>query len=159
MTTGEAKLLTGDQLHQRIQLIERSMKALLEGCNKMLTRIVKLELRFEEEDDDDIDDPEAHPFDNKIRLWRNRMTDELQHACINVNDSMEMAWASARQVFGEEAKPEHAFEIFNRIAAAQDEYEKEGPSVYEFEPDEDLDEGDIGEEETEENGHEQSGND
>jgi hypothetical protein len=34
-----------------------------------------------------------------------------------VNDTLELCWASARQVFGEAASPETALAIFDRICA------------------------------------------
>ena len=49
-----------------------------------------------------------NPFDDKLEAQGNRIPDSIAVAAIEMNDTLDIAWASARSVFGTKAKPEHA---------------------------------------------------
>jgi hypothetical protein len=55
------------------------------------------------------------PFDRKLKIWNDRIPPEIQEASIMVYDTLELAWASAQQIFGEHATPEIAVDIFDLI--------------------------------------------
>jgi hypothetical protein len=60
--------------------------------------------------------PNNTPFDRKLSIWNDRIPPEIQEASIMVHDTLELAWASARQIFGEQrATPEIAIDIFDLI--------------------------------------------
>ncbi len=44
--------------------------------------------------------------------WKvERCPEEMKEVLCCVNDTLDMAWASAQEVFGEDARPEHALKI------------------------------------------------
>jgi len=49
----------------------------------------------------------------------------IRAAAIYVNDTLEIAWASARQVFGDAATHEDAFMIYDRLSRKDDELTKD----------------------------------
>lgn len=59
--------------------------------------------------------PNDCPFDKKLDIWGNRVPENVQEATTYINDTLELCWASARQVFGDKANPEHALQIYDRI--------------------------------------------
>jgi len=54
-------------------------------------------------------------FDERIEVIRRIIPDKLHEAYIFVNDSLEICWISAVEIYGDKVKPEHAFEIYDRI--------------------------------------------
>lgn len=51
-----------------------------------------------------------NPFDAKLALNK-RLPEGMRDAFIDVNDTLDFAWASAQAVFEEKATPEHAVAI------------------------------------------------
>lgn len=54
-------------------------------------------------------------FDRKLEIWKSRIPATIQRAAVFVNDTLELAKASAEQALGPDAKPEHALAIYDRI--------------------------------------------
>lgn len=59
-------------------------------------------------------------FDKKLELYRqfgdrSEAPREMDGAAVYVNDTLELAWASAQTVFGEAARPEHAIAIYEAM--------------------------------------------
>jgi len=55
------------------------------------------------------------PFDNKLELWSRRIPGRTRDAAIYVNDTLELAYASAKQNFGDEVDPSIALAVYDRI--------------------------------------------
>lgn len=58
-----------------------------------------------------------NPLDRKIDCWGSRIPSDVLGAVVWVNDTVELCWASARQVFGKDAKPELALQIYDRLVS------------------------------------------
>lgn len=55
-------------------------------------------------------------FDKKLELWGNNTPIELKSSAIKVVDTLDLAWAGVKVVFGEkQAQPEHALKILELI--------------------------------------------
>lgn len=61
----------------------------------------------------------ADEFDKKIS--RQGTPDHFRAAAVEANDTLEICWASARSVFGNEAKPEHAIALLPIVLKRADE--------------------------------------
>jgi len=59
--------------------------------------------------------PKGCPFEEKLIKGGNDWPAEIRSASTWVNDTLELSWASARQIFGDKAIPEHAIQIYDRI--------------------------------------------
>jgi len=59
--------------------------------------------------------PNDCPFDKKLDVWGNRVPEDVRDAATYTNDTLELCWASARQIFGDKANPEHAIQIYDRV--------------------------------------------
>lgn len=51
----------------------------------------------------------TNEFDKKVS--RPGTPEHFQRGATETNDTLELAWASVRCIFGEQAKPEHALEL------------------------------------------------
>ena len=57
-------------------------------------------------------------FDKKVQFidaYGKNVPEKMIDSAIHVNDTLELAWASAQSVFGKAAKPEHAIAIVKLI--------------------------------------------
>ena len=138
MTTDEARLY-GHDIVTRVDTLERKYDWLSDAYKALVERVSDIECETEhpdetydpnvqdpdrendEEEEDDVD-PEESPFRDKFDILKEGMSKELRQACVVIYASMEMAWALARQIFGEQARPRHAFEMYERIAVTQNAY-------------------------------------
>lgn len=59
--------------------------------------------------------PKGCPFEDKLERGGHYWPAEIRSAVPWVNDTLDLSWASACQIFGDKAKPEHALEIYDRI--------------------------------------------
>ncbi len=57
----------------------------------------------------------TNPFDQKLRDWGESVPADVREASTYVTDTLELCWASARSIFEDEATPELALEIYDRI--------------------------------------------
>ncbi len=57
------------------------------------------------------------PFDKKLDLWGNRVPSNVRDSSTWLNDTLELCWASAQQIFGEKASPEQVFQIYDRLVS------------------------------------------
>ena len=58
-----------------------------------------------------------NPFDRKLEVWGSHMPSDVCDAAVFVTDTLDLCWASARSVFGDNATPEHALAIYDRLVA------------------------------------------
>ena len=56
-----------------------------------------------------------NPFDEKLKIWGDRIPNEIRDASVFVTDTMELCRASAESIFEEKATPEIAIAIYDRI--------------------------------------------
>jgi hypothetical protein len=73
-------------------------------------------------------------FEEKLRLSSRSMPDSVRDAAVFVNDAMRLCMASARQVFGENATPDLAIMIYDRVVAQMDRQRETRPT---YPPEED----------------------
>lgn len=58
---------------------------------------------------------EINPFDRFLDAHKNQIPSEIHDAAIHVNDSLEICWLSAKNVFGDKATPEIALAMYDRL--------------------------------------------
>jgi hypothetical protein len=58
-----------------------------------------------------------NPFDKKLDIWGDRISEDVRTAATFVTDTLELCWASAQAVFEDKATPETALAIFDRVCA------------------------------------------
>jgi hypothetical protein len=56
-----------------------------------------------------------NPFDQKLRDWGKDVPNDIREASTYVTDTLELCWVSAQSIFEDNATPEIAFEIYDRI--------------------------------------------
>ena len=57
------------------------------------------------------------PFDKKLDIRGPYIPNEVKDSAIWVNDTLDLCWASAQSVFGEQATPELAVAILDKVMA------------------------------------------
>ena len=57
-----------------------------------------------------------NPFDNAL----SHIPDDIKDLAVFVVDTLDLCWKGAKAVFGDQAKPEHAFEIYDRLMSRYD---------------------------------------
>jgi len=65
------------------------------------------------------------PFDRKLEIIRGKAPFGVHDAAIFVNDTLDLCWASAQQVFGEKASPEVALAIYDRVVTRMEKKPEE----------------------------------
>lgn len=60
--------------------------------------------------------PKNCPFDEKLYIWGNGVPEDVRDASTWVNDTIDLSWVSACQIFGDKATPELALLIYDRIS-------------------------------------------
>lgn len=66
-----------------------------------------------------------NPFDKKLDAAK-RMPESFRAALVDVNDTLDFAWASAQSVFEKKATPEHAIMLLPIILARADAERQQG---------------------------------
>ncbi|MEI2772522.1 MAG: hypothetical protein ABTR54_16500 [Candidatus Competibacter sp.] len=51
-----------------------------------------------------------NPFDRALEI-RKGIPDSMRNAAIYVTDTLDLSWAAAQAVFGDQARPEHALKL------------------------------------------------
>lgn len=64
-------------------------------------------------------------FEQKLKLWKGSMPEEIEFSAIYIHDTLKLSWASAQSVFGEQATPEIAIEICKLTMERRAQMEKE----------------------------------
>ena len=57
------------------------------------------------------------PLDNKLHINEGRIPEWYRDSIVDINDTLELCWLSAQQVFGTEAKPEQALALLPTVLA------------------------------------------
>jgi len=60
---------------------------------------------------------DPNPFDQKLRAQKGQIPEGVVGAAVFVVDTLDLSMAGAQAVFGEDAPPELAFEIYDRIVS------------------------------------------
>ena len=54
-------------------------------------------------------------FEKKLTAWKGGVSEETADAAIYVTDALDLGWSAAQTIFGEDATPDIAIAIYDRM--------------------------------------------